>query len=197
MNLLTEVAPRSIKIEGQLYEIDADFRNCIKFEQLMFDPDVPDNARGGLALNLFYPVIPQNITEAFQKVLWFYAAEQNEKKQHGASRQKRIYSFEADADYIFAAFLGDYGIDLNDINFLHWWKFRALFFGLKPDNLICKIMEYRATDISKMKGEERKFYQKMQREFALPVPREEQDKYDEIADALMKGGDISSLMSNP
>lgn len=194
MNLLTDVAPRSVEIEGHCYEIDADFRNCIKFENLMFDPEIPDDTRAVLALNLFFPVIPQNVSEAFQKILWFYAAEREEIKQAGAGRQKRIYSFEYDADYIFAAFMADYRIDLNSIEFLHWWKFRALFAGLKPDNLICKIMGYRAADTTKMKGEEKKLYQKMQRLYALPLPKAEQDKLDEISDVLMNGGKVANYL---
>ena len=173
MNLITEVAPLSIEIGGVDYAIDADFRNCIRFEQLMFDPALNDDTRWALALNLFFPNIPQDIQAALQKILWLYAADQEEKKTSGSGRQKRIYSFEHDSEYIFAAFYSDYGIDLNEIEFLHWWKFRALFAGLKPDNLICKIMEYRGADLSKLKGEEKKFYQKMQKQYALPMPKAE------------------------
>lgn len=194
MNLITEIAPQSVEIGGHDYEIDADFRNCIKFEILMFDPALDENSRGAFALNLFYPEIPQDIPAAFEKILWLYAAEQEEKKTSGSGRQKRIYSFEYDSEYIFAAFMADYGIDLNEIEFLHWWKFRALFAGLKPDNLICKIMEYRGADLSKLKGEERKFYEKMQKQYAIPMPKAEQEKCNQIADALMNGRDISGYL---
>ncbi|WP_165442998.1 Gp15 family bacteriophage protein [Senegalia massiliensis] len=54
-----------------------------------------------------------------------------------------IYSFEHDDEYIYSAFLDQYGIDLKDIKHLHWWKFKSPFKGLKEDNLICKIMRYR------------------------------------------------------
>lgn len=194
MNLITEIAPLSVEIGGHDYAIDADFRNCIRFEQLMFDPALDDNSRGAFALNLFYPEIPQDIPAAFEKILWLYAADQEEKKSSGGGRQKRIYSFEHDSEYIFSAFYSDYGIDLNEIDFLHWWKFRALFAGLKPDNLICKIMEYRGADLSKLKGEEKKFYQKMQKQYALPMPKAEKEKCDEIAKLLMQGGDVSSAV---
>jgi hypothetical protein len=195
MNLLTDYAPRSVEIGGRFYEIDADFRNCIRFENLMFDPEIDDNSRGILALNLFYPVIPKDIPRAFQKIMRFYAAGHEDKKRSGSGSQRQIYSFEYDANYIFAAFLADYRIDLNEIDFLHWWKFRALFEGLKPDNLICKIMEYRAADTSKMKGEEKKFYQKMQRLYALPLPKTEQDKLDKISDVLMRDGNLSNVLN--
>ncbi|MBE6745733.1 MAG: hypothetical protein E7569_16150 [Ruminococcaceae bacterium] len=197
MSLLTEVSPRSVMIEGQEYEIDADFRNCIRFEQLMFDPDIQDDLRGVLALNLFYPEIPQNVQAAFEHILRLYSAGQGQeqRKASGNSQQKRIYSFEHDSEYIFAAFMADYRIDLNDVEFLHWWKFRALFTGLKPDNLICKIMDYRAADLSKLKGEERKFYQKMQKQYALPVPKAEQEKCNAIAETLLISGDLSGTLS--
>lgn len=197
MNLLTEIAPRSTMIERREYEIDADFRNCIRFEQLMFDPNIDDNLRGVLALNLFYPKIPQDISTAFKKILWLYSAgEEQQLKVPGGGQQKRIYSFEHDSEYIFAAFFSDYRIDLNDIAFLHWWKFRALFAGLKPDNLICKIMEYRGADLSKLKGEERKFYQEMQKQYALPMPKAEREKCDEIAELLINGGDVSEVLQH-
>ena len=191
MNLITEIAPLSVEIGGLDYVIEADFRNCIRFEQLMFDSALNDDTRWALALNLFFPEIPQDIQAALQKILWFYAADQEEKKSSSGGQQKRIYSFEFDSEYIFAAFYSDYGIDLNEIEFLHWWKFRALFAGLKPDNLICKIMEYRGADLSKLKGEEKKFYQKMQKQYALPMPKAEKEKCDEIAELLMQGGNVS------
>lgn len=194
MNLITEIAPHSVEIGGLDYVIDADFRNCIRFEQLMFDPSLDENVRGAYALNLFYPEIPKDIPAAFEKIIWLYAAGQEEKKFSGICQQKRIYSFEYDSEYIFAAFLADYGIDLNEIEFLHWWKFRALFTGLKPDNLICKIMEYRGADLSKLKGEEKKFYQKMQKQYALPMSQAEKEKCDEIAELLMQGGNVSSVI---
>jgi hypothetical protein len=194
MNLLLDCAPQSVEIGGQIYEFDADFRNFIRFENLMFDPEIDDNSRGFLALNLFYPVIPNDIPAAFREILRIYAGEQKQKKRHGTGNQKRIYSYEYDADYIFAAFMADYGIDLNEIEFLHWWKFRALFAGLKPDNLICKIMEYRAADTKSMKGEQKKFYEKMQRQYALPIPKTEQDKLDAINNALLHGGNVSELL---
>lgn len=196
MNLLLDLAPQSVEIGGHSYEFDADFRNCIKFESLMFDPEIDEDSRGAFALNLFYPVIPKDIPAAFQEIIRFYAAGQKEASHSGSGSQTRIYSFEYDADYIFAAFMADYRIDLNEIEFLHWWKFRALFAGLKPDNLICKIMEYRSADTKSMKGEQKKFYEKMQRQYALPRPKAEQDKLDEISDVLMCGGNVSEVLNH-
>ncbi|MCI1966861.1 MAG: bacteriophage Gp15 family protein [Oscillospiraceae bacterium] len=196
MNLLLDRAPGFVEIGGTEYPIDADFRNCIKFESLMFDPDVPDELRGILALRLFYPKVPPDIPAAFEKIVWFYGCGEEAKKGNpGRSGGKRIYSYEHDGGYIFAAFLSDYGIDLESVKFLHWWKFRALFDSLRPENMMVKIMGFRAADTRKMRGEQKKYYLKMQRRYALPRPRGEQEKLDEIDSALLRGGNVSGVLN--
>ena len=60
-----------------------------------------------------------------------------------------------------------------------------MFEGLKAENKICEIMGYRAVDISKIKDkEEKKRYKKLQREYALPDDRTEEEKERDFADAL-------------
>lgn len=91
-------------------------------------------------------------------MLWFYRggkAEQKRGKRKGAA-PSRIYDFEQDDAYIYAAFVSQYGIDLNDVEYMHWWKFRALFHALTDDNEIVKIMGYRSIDIGKIKDRERR-----------------------------------------
>ena len=106
-----------------------------------------------------------------------------------------MYSFEHDDRYIYAAFLSDYGIDLQDVEDLHWWKFRAMFLALNDSCEFKKIMGYRSMKItSKMSKEQRAFYEKMQRIHALPIPDDEQEKYDAITKALMGDGDLTGLL---
>ncbi|MEG0309200.1 MAG: Gp15 family bacteriophage protein [Clostridium sp.] len=70
----------------------------------------------------------------------------------------QIYSFEYDDDYLYSAFLDQYGVDLQDVEYLHWWKFKSMFKALKEDNEIVKIMGYRAITIdNKMSRDKRHF----------------------------------------
>lgn len=55
-------------------------------------------------------------------------------------------------------------------------------------------MEYRAADITKMKGDQKKFYQQMKKLYSLPTPRDEVEKLDEINEALLNGGDVSEVL---
>jgi hypothetical protein len=60
-----------------------------------------------------------------------------------------------------------------------------MFEGLKVENKICEIMGYRAVDVSKIKDkEEKKRYKKLQREWALPDDRTEEEKERDFADAF-------------
>lgn len=198
MNLLLDLIPSEVDINNKKYEINSDFRTSILFELLMQDNSIKDKDKFNLALELYYPVIPDDVTLAIEQLLWFYRCGKDTIKSKGNGKGKsstQIYSFEHDDDYIYAAFMDQYGIDLQDIDDLHWWKFKALFKSLKEDNEIVKIMRYRSTDLSTIKDKEQKaYYKKMQELYKIPLPQDEQEKLDEITNALLIGDDISKFL---
>ena len=80
-----------------------------------------------------------------------------------------------DADYIYSAFMSQYNIDLQDIEYLHWWKFRALFDSLNENNRLSKIIQYRSMDLSKIKDkEQKKFYKNMKKLYKIDTISEEE-----------------------
>ena len=183
MNLLIDKLPTDY--EG--LKINTNFRSFILFELLMQDNEISQKDKILLTLSYFFDERPKDVKKAIEGVLWFYRCGEKEKhsKSGGDGKQKQIYSFEHDAKYIYSAFLDQYGIDLNEIDYLHWFKFRALFEGLKSDNKICEIMGYRAIDLNKIKDkEEKKKYRKLQREFALPDNRSKKEKEQDFANSL-------------
>lgn len=182
MNLLLDdinvVVNKRIKAK-----FNTNFRTCILFELLMLDNKIDNIQKIPLILNLFYSNIEQitDIEKAIEDVLWFYrcgkeeiASKENNKKKE---RKKQIYSYEFDNELIYSAFKDQYSVDLQDIKYLHWWKFKAMFEGLKDDNQIVKIMGYRAMDISKIKDkDEKKYYKRLQNLYALPDMRTTEQK---------------------
>ncbi len=189
MSLLIDRAPEAVQIDGAEIPINSDFRTSVLFEQLMFDEDISDSLKASAALNLYYPKLPPNIEEATERLLWFYSGgrEKNTGEKIRGYAQGRCYDFEYDDEYIFSAFLQQYGIDLESIKYLHWWKFRAMLRSLSEDCEIIKIIKYRTMKIdSKMSVKERQFYTKMKRLYSLPHSRSEIEKINEIEKALMK-----------
>lgn len=185
MNILIDKLPN--EYEG--LKVNTNFRSFILFELLMQDKKISNKDKIILTLNLFYETTPTDLKKAIDGIMWFYTRgkkiKDNTNDNSNNNRKKRVYSFEYDADYIYAAFLDQYNIDLNEIDYLHWFKFKALFEGLKDENKICEIMGYRAVDINKIKDkEEQKKYRKLQKEWALPDERTEEEKEREFAEAF-------------
>lgn len=199
MNILIDILPESVKVDGLEYEIRTDFRTSMLFELLMQDDEIEPQEKTRKALTLYYPVIPSNLNEAVEAILWFYRCgkEDNPQRRKVNARMgnNRIYSFEYDDDYIYAAFMTQYGIDLQDSDYMHWWKFRAMFHSLTNQNEFVKIMEYRSMEIkADMPKEQQEYYQKMKRLYALPVSKNESEKMNAIEQALLNGGDLTGIL---
>ncbi len=201
MNILIDdiACPDQAEVNGSRYEIRTNFRTSILFELMMQDDSLDAGEKVQKALNLYYPVLPDDLHAAVEAVLWFYRCSKEEttiQKRMAARRGKnQIYSFEHDAGYIYAAFLSAYGIDLQDIEYMHWWKFRFLFHALPKDTEFVRIMEYRSIDINdKMPKEQKDFYKKMKRLYALPLSKAEDDRQNAIENALLDGGNLSGVL---
>ena len=200
MNILIDLVPNTVEIDDEKYEINSDFRTSILFELLMQDDELSDEEKIATALELYYPNIPpyDKWNEAINKILWFYRGGKDIELSKGKGQGRssiQIYSFNYDDDYIYAAFLDQYRIDLQDIEYLHWWKFKAMFKALKEDNEIVKIMGYRSMDLSKIKDkEQREHYKKLKKMYEIPKNKNEIEKVNEIENILLNGGDISKIL---
>lgn len=193
MSLLIDGAPTTVDIDGTSYCINTDFRVAILFEQLMQEPNLSNEQKISQALTLYFPKIPHNISFAIDKLVWFYRCGKETHAQRGTTSAAPVYNLEQDGEYIYAAFLKDYGIDL-EAQALHWWKFEALISSLSSDNLFCKIIEWRSADTKKLKGEQRAFYLKMKRLYALKHPQINSSADDALANALQNGDDVSKYL---
>lgn len=216
MNLLTDCPPERVKIGGAEYPIRSDFRVSVLFELLMLDEDITPEDRLIRTFDLYFP--PENAprhenpADIMRAVTWFYLCGRSDKEQRlrdalrdknddeedsPEDEQRRIYSFDYDDEYIYAAFRQQYGIDLVAVDYLHWWEFRAMFKALDDRCQFVKIMGYRAAKITgKMSETERTFLNRMKRLYALPLSESERRRQDRLLDALKNGGDLSGLFGN-
>ena len=199
MNILIDLLPTKVKIDGVEFDINSDFRTSMIFELMMADNELNDKQKIEQSLRLYYPQIPKNINEAVDQLLWFYRCgkELITSSGNGKGKSVQIYDFNFDDDYIYSAFLDQYGVDLQDIENLHWWKFKALFKSLKDDNELVKIMGYRSMDLNKIKDKEQKsYYKKLKDLYKIQssVSKNETEKLASIENALLYGGDLSKLL---
>lgn len=196
MNMLINSVPDGLKIAGTEYKIHTDFSVWIEFEKLLSDES--ENAHKTISdiKNLIFcdKQPPQRADEeTVNKILWFYRCGKKLQKSSHTS-EKEIFSYDYDDGYIFSAFLEQYHIDLEQTK-LHWWKFHALMLSLSDSTEFVKIMGYRSVEInSKMTASQKAFYQKMKKQYKLPLKKEVQKQISNIEDALINGETIDNLL---
>lgn len=197
-NILLDTLPDAVMVNGRGFPIATDYTAGIRFEQLMYDREATDAERAVVAVeDIYFPgaeYTPEDRKDMLDGISWFYCCgkppnpKDKRKPKHPAGiKAPRIYDFDHDAQYIYAAFMAAYRIDLSDTS-LHWWLFRALFNALPSETEFVKIMGYRATDVSKIKDKAQKAHiRRLQELYRLPVEMSEEDKV-AAAGAIFAGG---------
>lgn len=167
IGLMTKGLPDTVIIGGSPFLLNTDFRVWMRFCNSFEKWD----KREDLDISyLFRENIPAIETEEDMKaVLGFAYPTAVVPKGSGGNDDGRIIDYEIDADYLYSAFLGQYGIDLTDAD-LHWHKFRALLHGLNSSTKLHEIMGYRCYN-----GKDQE-YIKLRNAWELPVELTEEDK---------------------
>lgn len=186
-----------VEIDGVKYRIHSDFRTSIRFELLVCEEEDEGKIILGL-LRLYYgSEVPVNLKAAVEKALWFYTGgDTRGSSGRGPDRQRsQSYSFEYDWDYIYSAFLEQFGVDLQE-NDVHWWKFRAMFQTLNEKTKFSEIVCYRTVKLSQIPKEQRSFYRKMKKLYALPRSEKEEERMKNIRNRLRNGESIETVLEN-
>lgn len=193
MSLITEPLANGVEVRGIYYPIQTDFKIWIRFEALIEKLKSEPERTVTEILKLCFKrdrtpfVLPPSLSEALTALFEFYAGKGavNPMKSEKKLGVRRIYSFEHDAEYIYAGFMQQYGIDLCDTQ-LHWHKFRALFSSLGDDTKIGEIMGIRALNTEKLSDKkQRAHYARLKRMYALPDNKSERERENELADIIM------------
>ena len=163
--------PNVVMIDGNPYSIYTDFRVWMRFEIEL------SKYQAGNVVDVSY--LFKNDMPPYCSIsdLLVFCRPQNELPRSTKHSNVIALDYEIDSDYIYAAFMSQYGIDLCEIEELHWHKFLALLRGLK-DEKICDIMSYRCYEPSDGKKDvyaELKFAWEIERK--TPEEQAEIDKF--------------------
>ena len=138
IDLTAKSLPNTVCVNGRDYSIYTDFRKWMKFEIAVA------RLRGNEKLDvtyLFKNECPEHcdIQELFQ-----FSRPARILPRQMRSCDEIVLDYEIDADLIYSAFLGQYGIDLLDVKELHWHKFLALLYGINSSTKLLEVMQFRA-----------------------------------------------------
>ncbi|MFH1301185.1 MAG: bacteriophage Gp15 family protein [Planctomycetota bacterium] len=140
-NILIEQLPEAVEIGGVEYAVNTDFKDCIRVILAFEDSELTDQEKCAVMLQNLYPEIPDDTQGAVDQALKFLNGGRSDEEQSDET-SLRLYSFEKDADFIFAAFRQTHGIDLETVR-IHWWVFLALFADLGSETTFCNLIALR------------------------------------------------------
>jgi hypothetical protein len=142
MNILTEQLPTAVEIDGQDYPINTDFRDSLRVILAFEDTDLTGEEKSLILLENLYPAPwPDNLNKAVNQGIKFLNGGEIDAEE--PEIKPRLYSFDKDSDFIFAAYKQTHNIDLADIEYLHWWKFLALFMDLGSETTFNQLIGLR------------------------------------------------------
>lgn len=190
VNVLYEKFPQHVTVCGRRYRIITNFREWIKFIELIED-DAIRNHEKILLMMQWYIDIPTEYEEAIYALGQFLGGNENDiflddkNKAEQVGQISQAFSFTEDAECIYCAFLQCYGIELDTVAYMHWWKFKILFEGLPDNTEIKQRIQYRTINLSEIKDkEERKRIRKIKKQIVLQSANKKPGDY-EIGDMFL------------
>jgi len=188
---LTDTLINEIEINGRMYSLDMSFDNILSLIDMLNDKELDDvtqiltgiemlvteplecpiEEKAEIFFKLYETLIDGNKEDDVE-----YDIEGNPMPVQSKEKEVDIYDIAQDAEYIYASFLQDYGMDLfEQQGILHWDKFKALLVGLRDDTKFKKVLEIRQMPLPKGKGtgEQRKQVEELKKAYALK-PREQE-----------------------
>lgn len=165
-----EQFPNTVRVDDRNYPILTDFKNWIKFYQMIQSKELTDREKCMVAMEWFTEEIPINQWNALEALSDFFCMQQREERKdiQKEQKKKKILDFERDSSLILAGFRQTYGIMLSEVD-LHWWEFKSLFDGMPDDTKLKEIIGYRNIDLNDVKDpEEKRRIRKIKKIYDLP-----------------------------
>lgn len=175
INVIYEKFPETVSADGREFPVITDFREWIKFADMMSDRELSSDDKI-LLLTQFFLSPPKCVTQELVKAVFgFYRAESlepNPVAEDAFSDGKPtppVFDWKTDSKYVVGDFMRYYGIDLLSSDYMHWWKFRCLFSALPDESQCQKRIAYRSTDVNQIKNEsERRRIMRIKQAVAIP-----------------------------
>ena len=136
MNLL-KALPNTVICNGRAFSVYTDYRVWMRFEIQLINWREGDKFPIGY---LFKNEAPLNVDI---NDLLAFSRPYSELPRKISDDDVTVIDWEIDAELIYSAILGQYGIDLFDVEELHWHKFLAMIKGLNEDTKLREVMQYR------------------------------------------------------
>jgi len=139
IDLTTKALPNTVTVHGVPFSIKTDYRLWMRFVNEL------KRLKNGQTIEVGYLFVNDHPARFNISDLFTFAFPASPlPRSIGNQDQVPVIDYELDGDLIFAAFMGQYGIDLLTVEDLHWHKFLALLKGLNETTMMREVMGYRS-----------------------------------------------------
>jgi Bacteriophage Gp15 protein len=178
----------SIDYNGVTYKLNLTFDNVLLVFDVLKDENIDDLFKVDVVMDLLltqpHELEDEQMVELYTLIMEtvILQGKKQEVKRDLAGNvidededDKKLYSLEEDAQYIYASFLYDYQIDLIDQQGkMHWFKFNALLASLSDDTMFKRVIDIRQRKPNKhMTAEEKSNLTQLKKLYALKKSQEE------------------------
>ncbi len=189
---LSESLGNEFEYAGKIYHIDLAFDTVLRFYEMLDDNRLEDAEKVATAFEMFFnqPVKDADFAvNAFEQITKYISMkpygndeEDSDSNQTVARDPRQLYSFQQDAEAIFASFYDQYGMNLiQEQGKLHWDEFKALFQGLGPQTYFQRIIDIRTKDTKDLEGEQLSKVIQAQQFYELDVNKSQAAKEEQFA----------------
>ena len=175
MTPLADGFPTAVVVGGAEYEVNTDFRTALTIMEAWEDPGLTWLDKQDVTLALLYgDNIPPDPLEAFDMAVFFLdCGEEPKQKEEDGEDLGRLYSFTHDGKFIYSAIHMTHGIDLADVDYLHWWRFCYLLQDLNEDCYFQRMIYLRRQKaLGKLTKEEQEEWRRNEAILLLPENRD-------------------------
>lgn len=135
--------PTSVEVCGAEYSVRSDYRAVLDICTALMDPELDDQGKAVVALEIFYPDFEsmplEHLAEALKRCFWFISCG-DEGEQ--ARKAPKLMDWEQDFQYIVAPVNRVLGREIRAVDYLHWWSFISAYCEI-GDCLFAQIIRIR------------------------------------------------------
>ena len=183
LDLTKAILPKTIEVDGRVYNIHTSYKYWLRFLLMIDDKNTSPKDFDFMYID----EKPLSRINGIMALVQFCNPPQLLPRPDvfGGGSSEKATDYFVDADYIYAAFMELYGIDLIESD-MHWYKFLALFMGLHGTKLN-EIIGYRLYENTSGKRDAyTRQMEKLRRAWELPQHEDEHDEALEAFEAKLR-----------
>ncbi len=142
---MTYGLPKSVTVNGNVYDIRSDFRDILELMRAINDPDITDQERAWVIVQIFYPdaekIPTDDIEEAIHQCFIFLNGGREESPN--SKDCPILVDWEKDFPLMIAPINRVLGHESRAEKYLHWWTFLSAYMEIGGDCTFAQVVHIR------------------------------------------------------